>query len=167
MGCKHGVRGGNSKLHLDRRIWYFEIKARSPRYVKDVFLPQHSSTLARGSLSEKSGCGVSFGIIQITELDFADETVIFAETTEVLAVAFDLRRAAWISSFLGQDQGPGVRWHPGCNHWINSCERWECRNHADVHLPWHCDSLVYKLCTSLQACFVIAENVSKNNDTYR
>ena len=37
--------------------------------------------------------------------DVVDDTVKFAERTEVLAVA----RAAWIASFLDQDQGPGVR----------------------------------------------------------
>ena len=36
---------------------------------------------------EKSGCGVSFGPVQITHLNFADDAVIFAETIEVLAGA--------------------------------------------------------------------------------
>ena len=42
-----------------------------------------------GSMSEKSGCGVSFGTVRITEIDFADDVVIFAETTDVLAGAFN------------------------------------------------------------------------------
>ena len=41
-------------------------------------------------MSEKSGCGVSFGTIRIIYLDFADVAVIFADTTEVLAGALDL-----------------------------------------------------------------------------
>ena len=42
-----------------------------------------------GRMSEKSGCGVSFGTVRITDLDFGDDAVIFAETTEVLAGAID------------------------------------------------------------------------------
>ena len=36
-------------------------------------------------MSEKSGYGVSFGLVPITYLDFADDAVILAETTEVFA----------------------------------------------------------------------------------
>ena len=52
-------------------------------------------------------------IAPVTDLDFADDAVIFAETTEVLARALDSlweggSRAAWIASFLDQDQGLDV-----------------------------------------------------------
>ena len=40
-------------------------------------------------MSEKSGCGVPFGTVRITGLDCADDVVIFAETTEVLAEAIE------------------------------------------------------------------------------
>ena len=40
-------------------------------------------------MPEKSGCEVSFGTVRINDLDFANDAVIFAETTEVLAVALD------------------------------------------------------------------------------
>ena len=40
-------------------------------------------------MSEKSGYGVSFGTVRITDLDFADDAVILAETAEVLAGALD------------------------------------------------------------------------------
>ena len=40
-------------------------------------------------MSEKSGCGVSFGTVRTTDPDFANDTVIFAKTTEVLAEAFE------------------------------------------------------------------------------
>ena len=55
---------------------------------------------------------MSIGTIRITDPDFADDTVIFAETTEVLAGALDLLRrkqGRLVASFLDQDQGPGVR----------------------------------------------------------
>ena len=40
-----------------------------------------------GRMSEKSDCGVSFGTVRMNDLDFAEDAVIFAETTEVLAGA--------------------------------------------------------------------------------
>ena len=40
-----------------------------------------------GRMSENSGCEVSFGTVRITDLDSADDAVIFAETTDVLAEA--------------------------------------------------------------------------------
>ena len=36
-----------------------------------------------GRMSERSSCGSSFGNVKISELDFADDAVIFAETLEV------------------------------------------------------------------------------------
>ena len=33
-----------------------------------------------GKLSEKASCGASFGIVKISDLDFADDVVIFVET---------------------------------------------------------------------------------------
>ena len=49
---------------------------------------QHSD-LILGRVSEKLGCRVSFATVRITDLDFADDAVIFAETTKVLAGALD------------------------------------------------------------------------------
>ena len=40
-------------------------------------------------MSERSGCGISFGTDRCIDFDFADDAVIFAETTEVLAGALD------------------------------------------------------------------------------
>ena len=49
-----------------------------------------------GTMSEKSGCEMSFGTVRITDLHLADDAVIFAETTEVLAGALD-----WLSEEAG------------------------------------------------------------------
>ena len=38
---------------------------------------------------DRSGCGVSFGDVRITDLDFADDAVIFAETLDVLTAALE------------------------------------------------------------------------------
>ena len=37
-----------------------------------------------GRMSERSSCGASFGNVKISELDFADDAVIFAETPDIL-----------------------------------------------------------------------------------
>ena len=42
-----------------------------------------------GRMSEKSACEASFGTARITDLDFADDAVVYAETTDVLAGALD------------------------------------------------------------------------------
>ena len=43
-------------------------------------------------MQRKSGCGVWIGTLLITDLDSADDAVIFAETTEVLAGALESLR---------------------------------------------------------------------------
>ena len=42
-----------------------------------------------GRMSEESGCGLSFATVRVTDLDFADDAVIFAQTTEIVAGALD------------------------------------------------------------------------------
>ena len=46
-----------------------------------------------GRMSDKSGCGVAFETVWITDLDFADDAVTFVETTEILAGTLDLLSA--------------------------------------------------------------------------
>ena len=41
-------------------------------------------------MSERSSCGASFGNIKISDLDFADDAVIFAETLDILLVALEV-----------------------------------------------------------------------------
>ena len=40
-----------------------------------------------GRMSERSSCGASFGNVKISDLDFADDAVIFAETLDILVWA--------------------------------------------------------------------------------
>ena len=35
-------------------------------------------------MSERSSCGASFGNVKISDLDFADDAVVFAETPDIL-----------------------------------------------------------------------------------
>ena len=44
---------------------------------------------AMGRMVEDSGCGVSFGDVRVTDLDFADDAVTFAETLELLVGALE------------------------------------------------------------------------------
>ena len=43
-----------------------------------------------GRMSERSCCGASFGNVKISDLDFADEAVIFAETLDILLWALEV-----------------------------------------------------------------------------
>ena len=42
-----------------------------------------------GQVTEKTSCGASFGEVQVTDLDFADDAVIFAETVDALTEALE------------------------------------------------------------------------------
>ena len=41
-------------------------------------------------MSERSSCGASFGHVKISELDFTDDAVIFAETLDILLGALEV-----------------------------------------------------------------------------
>ena len=43
-----------------------------------------------GRMSERSSCGASFGNIKISDLDFADDAVIVAETLDILLGALEV-----------------------------------------------------------------------------
>ena len=43
-----------------------------------------------GRMSERSSCGTSFGNVKISDLDFADDAVIFAETLYILLGALEV-----------------------------------------------------------------------------
>ena len=54
-------------------------------------------------MSERSSCGASFGNVKISDLDFADDAVIFAETLDILLGALKVLnedsepRGLWVS----------------------------------------------------------------------
>ena len=43
-----------------------------------------------GRMSERSSCGASFGNVKISDIDFADDAVIFAETLHILLGALEV-----------------------------------------------------------------------------
>ena len=46
--------------------------------------------LVLGRMSERSSCGASFGNVKISDLDFADEAVMFAKTPDILLGALEV-----------------------------------------------------------------------------
>ena len=60
-----------------------------------------------GRMSERSGCGASFENVKISDLDFADDAVIFAETLDIHFGGPQCAEwkvgAAGITGFLGQN----------------------------------------------------------------
>ena len=44
----------------------------------------------RGRMSERSSCCASFGNVKISDLDFADDAVIFAKTPDILLRALEV-----------------------------------------------------------------------------
>ena len=43
-----------------------------------------------GRMSERSSCGASFGNVKISDLDFANDAVIFVETLDILLGALEV-----------------------------------------------------------------------------
>ena len=43
-----------------------------------------------GRMSERSSCSASFGNVKISDLDFADDAVIFAETLDILSGSLEV-----------------------------------------------------------------------------
>ena len=65
-------------------LTYFQLLL---EFVRCVLTPTLFSTCMDwilGRMSERSSCGASFGNVKISDLDFADDAVIFAETLDIL-----------------------------------------------------------------------------------
>ena len=48
-----------------------------------------------GRMSERSSCGASFGNVKISDLDFTNDAIIFAETLDILFRALELLNEEW------------------------------------------------------------------------
>ena len=61
-------------------------------FIRGVYWPLHFSALVwiLGRMSERSSCGTSFENVKISDLDFADDAVIFAETLDILLGALEV-----------------------------------------------------------------------------
>ena len=78
-----------------------------------------------GRLLERSSCGASFGNVKISDLDFVDDAVIFAETQDILfgAPEVSLSSAAcgcWLHHWLGHGYAADAV-SPLPVHWYSLC----------------------------------------------
>ena len=78
-----------------------------------------------GSISERTSCGASFGNVKISDLDFADGAVIFAETPDIILGALEVLneeseplgiRVSWVKSKIQAFNG-----HLGCCCLVCTC----------------------------------------------
>ena len=113
--------------------------------VRNVFLSQHPSTLACNMYW--GGCqkrrAAECRSVQSRTLSLALQTTRSYSSRQP---KFQRRHSSgWARRQNRLDfEFPRSR-HPGCDHKVNSCERWKCRSHTDVYLTWQRDSLLYQL----------------------
>ena len=78
-----------------------------------------------GRMSERSSCGAWFGNVKISDLDFADDAVIFAETLDILLGALEVLNeeskplGLWVSWVKTEIQSSVTSWMlPSCLYLI-------------------------------------------------
>ena len=70
-----------------------------PEFVKGVYWHPHFSALVWtgfwGGCRRDQACSASFGNVKISDLDFTDDAVIFAETLDILLGALEVLNEGW------------------------------------------------------------------------
>ena len=71
-------------------LTYFQLLM---EFIRGVYSPPHFLALVwtgfwRGR--QRSSCGASFGNVKISDLDFTDDAVVFAETPDILLGALEV-----------------------------------------------------------------------------
>ena len=91
-------------------------------------------------MSERSNCGASYGNVKISDLDFADDAVIFAETPDILLGALEVLneeserlelRVSWVKTRIqafNDILDAAILSAPVCSEDVKVTERF--------HLPW-------------------------------
>ena len=91
-----------------------------------------------GRMLERSSCGASFGNVKISDLDFADDAVVFAETPDILLGALEVLneeskplglRVSWVKSKI-QSFNDIL---DAAIFSVRVCEDVEV---TEIHLPW-------------------------------
>ena len=104
---------------------------------------------AMGRMVEDSGCGVSFGDVRVTDLDYADDAVTFAETLGLLVGALETLsseleplglKVSWIKTKIqvfGDSLGDAVQSVPVCGENVELVDRFTYLG-SDIHSSAGC-----------------------------
>ena len=103
-----------------------------------------------GRMSERSSCVASFGNVKISDLDFADDTVIFAETLDILLGALEVLneeseplglRVSWVKTKIqafNDILDAAVLSVPVCGEHVDVVERFTSLG-SDIHVSASCE----------------------------
>ena len=104
-------------------------------------------------MSERSSCGASFGHVKISDLAFADDAVIFAETPDILLGALEVLneeskplglRVSWVKPKIqafNDILDAAFLSVPVCGEDVEVMERFTCLG-SDIHVSAGCESEV-------------------------
>ena len=103
-----------------------------------------------GRMSERSSCGASFGNVKISDLDFADDAVIFAENLVILLGALEVLneeseplglRVSWVKTKIqafNDILDAAVLSVPVCDEYVEVMERFTYLG-SDIHVSAGCE----------------------------
>ena len=98
-------------------------------------------------MSERSSCGASFGNVKISDLDFADDAVIFVETLDILLGALEVLneeseplglRVSWVKTKIqafNDILDAAILSVPVCAEDVEVTERFTYLG-SDIHVCW-------------------------------
>ena len=104
-------------------------------------------------MSERSSCGASFGNVKISDLDFADDAVIFAETLDILLGALEVLneeseplglRVSWVKTKIqafNDILDAALLSVPVCGEDVEVVESFTYLS-SDIHISTGCESEV-------------------------
>ena len=75
-------------------------------------------------MSERSSCGASLGNVKISDVDFAVDAVILAETLDVLMAALEalIEELELLGRWFPDSKlNPGFQWYLGCCYLVCTC----------------------------------------------
>ena len=106
-----------------------------------------------GRMLERSSCGASCGNVKISDLDFADDAVIFAETLDILLGALEVLneepeplglRDSWVKTKIqafNDIMDAAILYVPVCGEDVEVMERFTYLG-SDIHVSAGCESEV-------------------------
>ena len=147
-GIESAVRCGGTISDI-----YFQLLL---EFVSGVLAPSLFSTCTDwilGRMSERSSCGALFGNVKISDLDFADDAVIFVETLDILLGALKVLneeseplgfQVSWVKTKIqafNDILDAAVLSVPVCGEDVEVMERFTYLG-SDIHVSAGCESQV-------------------------